>query len=92
MTAFPFKPDAPNVEVIGIGVAQKLEPPQLLEEALKVCNELQSVHKAQKPILRHFVHLGHHDLVGTVIERAGVFTIFIGLGLEVISATQGIHK
>lgn len=90
-TEFPFTPDAPNVEVVGVGVATKLDDAQLLHEARNVCNELQTVHKQDRPIIRHFVHLSR-DMIGVVVERAGVYTIFIGLGLEVIQATQGFSR
>lgn len=92
MSLFPFKPDAPNVEVIGVGTATTLNESQLLQHAANVCEELHEVHKQAKPIIRHFVYLGHKDFIGVLVERAGIYTIFIGLGLEVIQALHGFSR
>ena len=87
MLGFSFKADAHNVAVIGVGAASQLTSDQLMVEANKVCAELKIQHDAQRLVLRHFVHLDR-NMVGVLMERAGKFAIFIGLGLDVIQAAQ----
>jgi len=90
---FPLYLKNPNLNLVVLPGAKSVKEGGLTEAdittiATEVCQRLEPLYDHGEKFLSMTVECGDAHIVGAVVEKGGIYTMYIGLGLEVIQAMQ----
>ena len=94
---FPLYLENPQLGVVALPGTKSVEEGGLNEEEIKniakeVCQRLKPLYDKGERFTSQTIECGDAHIVGAVVEKGGVYTMYIGLGLEVIQAMQKHEK